>query len=156
MRIFEKIKDLPYNTIQGISNLFLWIRVIWNDRQWDHVFIYEIFRHKLHLTEQYIRKYGHHTNNISDANRIRKCVLLLDRLINEDYHDNVFSSHYEKWGELELTDKGISYPNVKTEEDEKKEREERKIKYEKENKLREQDLDMLFSIMRKHIQSWWD
>jgi len=163
----EKIKDFFRSIKIGVPNLIRWFPVIWKDRDWDHQFIFQIFRHKLHLTEQFIRRYGIHTNNIDDADKIKLCVNLLDRLIKDEYHENAFKHHEEKWGPPELNwhdseehegmcGAAITHANVKTDEDEKSQNKDFKIACEHEVSLREQDLDMLFNYMRKHIQSWWD
>jgi len=165
--MFYKIKQWPRQIRQGIMNLIIWFPVIWKDRNWDHIYIYQIFRHKLHLTEQLIRLHGHHVKHIEDADKIKKCVILLDRLIEDEYHENVFKNHYKKWGEPEMNWKDstdfsgctmldIKYPHVKTGEDNKRQTIDFRIKSQMEAALREQDLDMLFELMRKHIQTWWD
>lgn len=165
--MLQKIKDLPRNIRQGIKSLWIWFPIIWKDRQWDHQFIYAVLRHKLHLTEQLIRHHGHHLYHVKDADKIKVCVDLLDRLMKDEYHEMAFKDHEKKWGEMELNFKDaadhpgmheavITHPNVKTDEDKKAERKDFKIASEHEAALRENDLDFLFKMMRKHIQSWWD
>ena len=163
----EKIKDFFRNIRIGVPNLIIWFPIIWKDRDWDHQFIYQIFRHKLHLTEQFIRHHGIHINNIDDANKIKICVNLLDRLIEDEYHETAFKRHVEKWGPPDLNwndskdypkmcELSITHPNVKTDKDKKAERKDFSNSCKNESALREQDLDMLFKNMRKHIQTWWD
>jgi hypothetical protein len=163
----EKIKDFFRNIKLGIPNLIKWFPIIWKDRDWDHQYIYEVFRHKLHLTEQFIRSHGVHTNNIADADKIKVCVNLLDRLIKDEYHESAFKHHEEKWGIADfnwhdseehkgMSELSITHPNVETDEDKKVERKDFKNACKHEAALREQDLDLLFKNMRKHIQSWWD
>jgi len=166
-RFFRKVKDFPYEVKHGIKNLVIWFPIIWKDRWWDQYFIYVVLRHKLHLMEKNIRKYGHHVRNVEDADGIKKCVLLLDRLIKDDYHENVFKYHDEKWGEGDFiftdstrypncSELHIKYENVKTKEDEKLQSKEYKLLSKKPQELVEQDLDLLFKLMRKNIQTWWD
>ena len=158
--MFQKIKDFPRNVIYGIENLIKWAPVIWDDRQWDNQFIYKVFRHKLHLTEQCIRKHGHHVRNIEDADKIKTCVLLIDRLIEDDYLEKVSKRYYEKWGRPDFNIKDgfldIKYPNVKTKKDKEQESKDYKRLINKEQEMKKQDLDLLFKTMNKHIQSWWD
>jgi len=167
MQIIQKVKDVPRNIRQGIRSCWQWFPIIWKDRQWDHQYIYTIFRHKLHLTEQLIRHHGHHLNHTRDADKIKICVNLLDRLINDEYHEMAFKRHYEKWGQPKLNwnktkeDKDlyqgiISYPKVKTPKDKKFEVKDFKLASDHEAYLREQDLELLFKMMRRHIQGWWD
>ena len=75
--------------------------------------------------EKGFRLYGISTQAKKDAKNIKKCILLLDRLINDDY------SKYRR-GE-----------NIRE-------------SLEKEEMLINQDLDLLFKIMRKQIRVWWD
>lgn len=164
---WQKIKDFPHEVKRGIQSIFMWLPIIWKDRQWDHTYIYMIFRHKLHLTEQLIRNHGIHENHLIDANRIKSCVTILDRLMEDVYHDMAFEKHYKKWGEPKMSFKPsdeypdcsqlhIKYPNVKTKQDEELEREGFRKASEHEVKLRESDLETLFRTMHKHIQEWWD
>jgi len=166
-RLYEKIKDTRRNLIYGIKNLWIWFPVIWKDRQWDHQYIYGVLRHKLYLTEQLIRHHGYHVYHTKDADKIKVCVDLLDRLIKDEYHEMAFKSHEKKWGRMKLNFKDsinspgvklavITHPNVKTDKDKINERKDFKIASQRETELREQDLDLLFKMMRKHIQSWWD
>ena len=165
--IFDKIENAYYNVKCGIQNLISWFPIIWADRNWDHYFIYVTLRHKLHLTEQLIRNHGHHTKHIQDANTIKVCINLLDRLMKDEYHENAFKRHDEKWGEPEfrwedcedkpdLCELHIDRDKVESNEDKTKERKEFRIASNHEATLREQDLDMLFKLMRKNIQTWWD
>ena len=165
--MFQKIKDLPRSISQGFKSLWLWLPIICKDRNWDHQYIYIVLRHKLHLTEQLIRHHGHHVHRKRDADQIKVCINLLDRLIEDEYFEMAFKKHYEKWGHPDLSwrdseeHKGmcvlnIDYPNVKTDEDKNAEKKDFKFASTHEAKQREQDLDLLFKLMRKHIQGWWD
>jgi len=157
---------IRYDFPIGIKNLRRWFKIIWSDRDYDPYFIYTVLHHKLSLMEHFIRHDGHHLYAKRDADQIKKCVLILNRLIEDDYHENAFKDHERKWGvpEMEWTpiDNGelselhINYPNVKTEKDKETERKEFKRVCEHENILREQDLEILFGSMRKHIRGWWD
>jgi len=160
------IRNLFRNIKYGIENLILWFPIIWRDRNWDHVYIYDIFRHKLDLMEKNIRKYGNHVDAEKDSDKIKICVNLLDRLLKDKYHNNAYKDYYKKWGEtqIEWGDENksgsslvkITHPNVKTDKDKKEERKHYKRCMDHEQYLKEQDLDLLFKTMRKHIQKWWD
>lgn len=170
-RIYEYCRyDIP----RGIKNLVIWFPTVWRDRQWDHQFIYQVFRHKLHLQEQFIRHYGIHVNNVKDADRIKRCVDILDRLIDDVYHEEAFAEHYKNWGHPDIgwkkVDKDIdeylkddefvqmtiNYPKVETQLDKEKEKIDFRKACNKETRLRESDIKELFDIMEKHIQEWWD
>lgn len=158
---------LYYNVKYGIWNIFLWLPVIWKDRYWDYQFIYQILRRKLYLTEKKFRKAHFYVGQEKDADKMKMCINALDRLIEDKYDEHAFKKHDEKWGKAELNFEPkddssefskclITHKNVKTEEDDKKERKDFKRAIDHEEMLKQQDLDLLFSTMRKHIRSWWE
>jgi len=160
------IKDKIRNTKYGIGNLIRWFPVIWKDRWWDHYFIYPILHKKLSVMENHFREDGHHVYHEKDADKIRVCVLLLKRIMDDDYMENAFKKHDEKWGDSEmmfvptenseLSEMKINYENIITDKDKEQERKDFKYAMEKEEYPRKQDIDLLFKMMSKHIRSWWD
>jgi hypothetical protein len=147
--------------------LWNWFPTIWNDRNWDHHYIYVILKRKLELQENFIRNHGHHLNAEKDADRMKICILLLDRLIEDNYIIDATKPHDKKWGEgkfnfepcedePELSKLNIIYENVKNAEDEKQQKKEYKIAAERANNSRQNDLNHLFKIMNKYIEGWWD
>ena len=120
-----KIRDFVGGIRPGIENLITWFPVIWKDRWWDHSFLYSILRKKLELMEEGFRNHAWSANAEKDAKNMKKCILLLDRLINDDYID------YSKGNNIRNS-------------------------LEKEEMMINQDLDLLFKIIRKQIRTWWD
>lgn len=165
--MFEKIGNFFRSIKYGIENLINWFPVIWKDRDWDHWYLYRILKLKLSNMEKYHRKYGIALKSDRTADEIKTCVILLDRLLKDDYGDMTFKKHNEKWGEIELSWKPcednddlveclITRTNVKDEEDEKLERKQFRRLSEHESKLIKQDIEYLFNTMKKRIQTWWD
>lgn len=162
------IKDfILYDIPRGIKNLVQWFPIIWTDRNWDYYFIYKILHKKLDLTEKHIRSNDNHTNSQKDADKIKECVLLLERLLKDDYHENAFIAHTKKWGEAELVFSDVEnnpdlqsidviYKTVKTPEDKKKQYKDFKRAMTHWEYLKRQDVDRLFDIMKRNIQTWWD
>jgi len=114
---------------RGVKNLVFWFPVIWLDRWWDHSFLYPILRRKLEHMEENFRLGGCHKNNKKDAFKMKKCVLLLDRLINDAYIDY---KNERGWA-----------PKIR-------------FSFNKEHEMIEQDLDLLFKLLRRNIRTWWD
>jgi hypothetical protein len=125
-----------------------------------------MLRHKLILTEKAIRN-GCHLHCEKDADKIKKCVFILNRLIKDDYFEMALTQHDKKWGKGKFRTEQIKddpkyyslhvdYENVKTKEDEKNERRDFRNASQLSAYLREQDKELLFKIMRKHIDTWWD
>lgn len=165
-RFFKKIKDFfKYDVRYGIRNFIIWRKVIWKDRNFDQYYIYAILKHKLTLMEECIR--DSYVGSDKEADNIKLCVYLLDRLMKDVYFEMAFKKHFEKWGDIELEFKPIegddeysevlfNQKNVNTKEEKEKSRIDFKRACDHENYLRDQDLDMLFTIMRKHIRGWWN
>jgi hypothetical protein len=165
--MLERIRAKYYSIKEGIRSLKLWLPIIWKDRYYDHTFIFKILRHKLHLMEQRIRHHGHHLNCERDANKMKVCVSLLDRLIKDEYDERALKGHYKKWGDPKfrfepIEDRPgysalfIDHENVKSKEDEEEMRKEFRILVEHAGKQRVNDLDYLCYMIKKHVWSWWD
>jgi hypothetical protein len=143
----------------GIKNLYNWFPVIWDDYDWDHSTILTILKFKLDRMEKAFRsKHAMAVDSEKLADQIKRCSLVLDRLIEDDY--TAFDKHDEKWGEISMEFEGnklnIERPNAVTEEDKVKESKEFLDCCEHEDYLINQDLEFLFDTMKKHIRSWWD
>jgi hypothetical protein len=122
---------------------------------------------KLTIMEKNIRENGHHLYREKDADKIKIAVNLLDRLIKDEYYENVFKHHRKKWGEAEFNwtdvegdpdylELKVTRPKILTEKDKEQEKKEFRILSRKEAKQKQQDIDFLFNHIRKHIQGWWD
>jgi hypothetical protein len=156
MRYF--FKKIQY----GIKNLITWFPVIWNDRQWDHIYFLMIVQKKLKLMESSFRKYGHHVGSEKDANKIHYAYLLTKRLIDDNYMENAFKRHTELFGELfmKFDDKThrvhINYVKANT----PKEIQACNNLFDKcckhEDYLKNQDLNLLLLHFKKHLTKWWD
>jgi hypothetical protein len=143
------------------KNLWHYKGFLWNNRWWDHHFIFEALRYKLNHDIPYYEKYGMSVNSHLYAKKMKLCVMLLNRIIDDNYLSNVYKYHDEKWGDLDMIfndDNSIHIyrPKVITEEDKIQERKEDKILRKREDYLQKQDINFLFDTMKKHILTWWD
>lgn len=167
------IKGHYRNVRYGIANLYFFFNLVWNDRDYDWIFLAKLMRFKLSRMEHMIRNYGCHLHNERDADQIKRCVILLDRIIEDDYSDGIYKAHDEKWGktdwdtmfeECEWDEDGDATmyqfkgkrPNVLTPEDAEQERKEYRRLMNKSEEARKRDIEYLFKYMNKHIQGWWD
>jgi hypothetical protein len=131
----RRIKSLCYDFFYGIKNLFVWFKIIWNDRQWDYIFLLELLKFKLALMEKEFRNYGHHLNSNKDAYNMHIACLVLDRLLKEAYYENAmlnygFQYKYSKETMLDLYHCG--------------------------DKVKQNDFEFLLNILKKQLFSWWD
>jgi len=156
-RVKEFVKNIPRNIKYGTHNLIKWFPIVWKDRDWDHQFLYDILRFKLNNIEKELR--GSWVGSDKEAKHVKKCVHLLDRLITDDYHEIAHKDFYKKWGEPDFSiNKGMFkpvYPNDPNDEKQEERDKEYKRKMGSSEYLNNQDLEMLFDIMKKRIRNWW-
>ncbi len=136
------MKSLYYNLIYGVANLWKYRKVIWEDRDWNDYHIYTLLRFKLNKMAESFRKHSYHKGAGLRTWELKKCVILLDRIIADEYAEVEWSKaiDYKEW----------KIGEVLTEEDKKL----IKTAQTKENYMRNQDLDLLFSSLR-NIKGWW-
>jgi len=149
-----------------IKRLVDWLPVIWNDYDYDYSSLYRIMRKKLSRMETSIRG-GYALTSEDTADDIHFAVMLLDRLIANDYLENALIPHKRKWGDIgdlitkELPGGMLEWLGPKWE---KADTEEKRLQAEEEFRRagrradwrREQDKNELFDTMKKHITGWWD
>ena len=111
----------------GIRNLIYWLPVIWKDRWWNDYYIYAILRHKLLNMAEIFEKYSVAKSN---ARKMRYAAALLKRLMDDDYLENAWPK--------DINSNAIRRANRHA------------------NYMRQQDLDTLLEILRKHVFGWWD
>jgi len=176
------------NTKLGFRNIWYWLPIIWKDRHWGHVYIYDILKHKLKAQAHRL-----HTANIyigaqRDAEIIRTCVRLIDRVV-----DDWYSMEYMDYSKTKMRFKKVKdnpklseikidtleenfddyfkkYPLVYkkclkgegvmgklkvkngTFDPKNKENIAMDIAYTNQNRAH----NLLFKIIKEHINSWWD
>lgn len=78
---------------QGIENLIYYFRVIWNDRQWDYVFLYRLELKKVQKMIQWWSKGNNVTSKNNVLRDLRICEYLLKVLSEEVDNMEITSIH---------------------------------------------------------------
>ena len=158
--------DLKY----GIGNLFSYFQIIWNDRDWDSHYWLLLNEKKLGRMEDLIRNHGNHLYHIRDADNIKKTRLAIKRIVEDEYHENVYQHHDKKWGkssfrfepvEDDKICKGCSQlfidrENAITEEEKAQQEKEYTRLIRKPDYLKAQDLEYATKMINKYLFHWWD
>ena len=110
-----------------IKNIIRWIPVLWKDKDWDYWHIFEILKTKLKFQSEYFHKYGYHVSSEREAQKMKLCARLIDKIQNEYYLDE------QLMRKDEITDKDIK---------------DAIHRHDKAKKL-------LFSILENNIEKWW-
>ena len=167
---------------QGFRNLWKWLPIIWKDRDWDDHFIFEVLKFKIKNTAKYIKKNNRYIGCERDVQTMMTCVRLIEKIQNQfydlehtDYMDQKFS--FEKIEDSDLSKLNIEtisenlsdyfskHPNIH--------RRALKSSITREkwyyNEVSDQTLAMwmshynhnrarkiLFSLMERNIEKWWD
>lgn len=143
--------------IKGIKNFWKWRKIIWNDRDYDYIFIFRILHFKLSNINERWKNEDYFVGQEKQRKNLETCVNLLDRIINNTPYDKILDKHFEKWvypNIWETDSLGLEdfKPKVICEQ----ERKEIKNIFQKQEILYKQDLEYLFKLLRRHISKWWD
>jgi len=90
----------PRRFFERVRNLWRWFPIIWNDHDWDDYYMLVILRFKLKtMADFFASDYAMKEHHMRDANRIRLCVRLLDKLMDDKYNEEHFD--YQTLGTME-------------------------------------------------------
>jgi len=171
-------KHLHRDIAQGFKNLWRWFPIVWKDRDWDDHFIFEALKFKLKNTANYFEEKQRFVGWEDEVKYIRICEKLIDRIQNDyyqaeytdyvdmeyylipikntdkcEYKTNIVEDHLEKYFAL--------YPNTKKHVLSSNKYESYTLTdrgtalamgIERHLKARK----LLFKIMERRIESWWD
>lgn len=88
----------------GVKNLIRWFPVIWKDRNWDSVYIFNILQHKLKLQAKYISTNDIHVDAQTDSQKMMLCTRLIEKIKTEFYEMEYADYHKTTWNFKFLTD----------------------------------------------------
>lgn len=96
--MLKKINDFFRNLKYGLRNFWVWSKLIYNDRDWDFVYLYQIIELKLLRMAQLHRKYGVCENAVQVAEELEEAAACLKRLYEDEYYISKggYSAYQEK------------------------------------------------------------
>ena len=172
-------KFIPRRFVAGVKNLWKWFPIIWKDRDYDHHFILEILKFKLHNVADRVDNTNRFVDSVNQVRDIRLCERLIQKL-QDGYYVDEMHAYWETKMRTEPIENSTKYtlefddirddlhiylskyPNdvrraLKSRYLSNKENPSNKqigiaVSY-----LREQRAKtLLFKIMDRKIMSWWD
>lgn len=136
--------------IYGVKNLIKWFPIIWKDRPWDHVYIYNMLYFKLKLQAEHIGKNDLHVGAERDAEIIMICSKLAKKLADEYYDDEPMEYEYvsDYFNKYSNTYKKMlkKYPDARP----------AMIKYYIAEEITNKAKRILFRTIENKIEEWWD
>ncbi len=144
----------PQYFFKRVYRVCQYLPVIWKDCNMDEISFWEITKRKLEIWADYLEKHGHCVSNEQDVKQIRICIMLLNRILKDDYP----TFEYEKfsaWRENEIEAGRIksSFLDSSYWTKEISDIVSRRRKHEE--YMKKQDIEYLFKFLQKHIQTWW-
>jgi len=136
------------------------------DEDWDWHYIIRLLKYKLERTRKCIVSNRIILEAPRVAKEIREVEILLDRVLKDRYHEEVFKNFDKKYGKPKLISgkpdpkTGHSMVTIHrakvTPKNEKAFKSEFKKLVRKEDQMRQADLNRAFDLMKKNIWGWWD
>ncbi len=129
---FRIIKYNMRSFIRGVKNLWRWFPVIWKDRDYDHVFTYDVLIKKLEFQRDFFLSKDASVSNAKDtAKEIQTAIDKLKRTMDpyEFYEKPVFENKWDHLSEEIILDIDRKYTKDKKE---------------------------AFTYLAKNIDKWWD
>ena len=154
-----------------IHNLYRWFHIIWKDQDWDDHYIFEILKFKIKNQAEYIGGKDRYVNAKRDAEIMRLCVRLIDKVQDEyygceyqDYHKTecefIDSESHPGSYEIEFIETSEhfddyfkKYPRIYKQVTGESKSE---IAFRMAQINEERAHKLLFTILEQNIRKWWD
>jgi hypothetical protein len=185
IRLWWKFEGRYYRKdfINGVKNLIRWFPTIWKDRDWDDHFIWELMIKKIRFQAKYIGEKDRHTRDKRDAEVMMTRLRLMEKVKDEHYSTEYMDYHeidyefvecdtpgYKRLETTELSErfdeyfrkyqstmrKVVANPKVfdYIEEDYKDKKSTLAMIIARENHSKARRI--LFTLMERNIEGWWD
>jgi hypothetical protein len=149
----DKITTFCKNLKKGIINFWIWKKIIYEDRNWDQFYIYQILQFKLRIQAKYFKKRNFYVGELRDAEIMELCDRLIEKLKTEFYE----MEYYDYKKRNQLKEYFLKYPKIYQET--KKENpniSDKRIAYYMGYKVQNKARKTLFNVLEKNIENWWD
>ncbi len=158
-RPFRRVKDFA-------QKLFIYLPLLWNDRDWDHSYLLRLMEVKLSLMAEHFKEHDMHVGSQKYARQMRVASALCKRIREDDYASLPLKRLEEVYGELQFNSEPTDNPHanrlivdrlkarVGTDAYDEVTEKERRIFDHARNQLKA-DKEYLFNLMKNKIDHWW-
>lgn len=153
----RKFRDLfLYDIPRYVKNIYRFRKTLWNTYEFDYSSVFLSMRDHFNQLEPCLRN-GYHVYGNKTADRVKTCILLLDRIIedSEQYHFDDIEFDFEK-GKTKEGYKTTTLFNYKVIPKYSQAPRKSKLQMQILEGKEKQDIELLFKILSKHIKSMWD
>lgn len=161
---FHAIYMQPVFILKKVWNALTWLPFLYDDADWDHVFLWRIMRYKIERMRR-DQEYGQRHENWKDvADQMHSAELVLTRLIDDEYVRDEWEVHEKRYGSIlnqyeeldhnsELGKKGVAAIIRPRRDPAYRKSVMRMAKLEE--KRRNADMEYLGKYLAKHVRGWW-
>ena len=136
--------------IGNIVRTIKWLPTIWNDRDWDYSYLFILLEFKLYGIKKEMERM-----NDAQSESVEYALKLLRRINSDPYQEIAFMFEEDRWGKTTYIDFERYKEKAITEEDKRLARADFRRRCNLDEYLEEQDIEILFKHLKKHIQYWW-
>ena len=130
-----------------------YVPVLWNNEDFDHGYILKLLRYKIKRTRNHIAKHQLHTEWQRDVWNMNYALLLLDRVMADDYFIDEHHAHWEKWPmKFEVDEQGRHFSPSMSD----AERADWEPLHQKTVQAEQDDWHNLWKFLDEHLKEWWD
>lgn len=146
--------------IKSVTNLIKWFPIIWNDEDWDYNYLYKILTIKLENMEKYfVSDKTLATSSKQTGHELMVVKNLAKRLANDNYLENALTEYNKLYKDKDLfgsepSDNPRYTTLVEVGTKHQHDMFRRAGKYSE--IMKKQDKIMLFDLIKKNIDGWWD
>ena len=157
----------PYYRVKRILEYSY--HVLWNDRDWDHVYILELLKYKLERTRREIENgWGHTTEwKAPRVTEINEVLEALNSVLAGNFCEKEYNEIDEKYGPVKIESikqenskwfkMNIYREKCKNNEELDKEAHNKVAEiYKLEEEKTQEAYNKVFSLLAKYIRNWWD
>jgi hypothetical protein len=156
-RFFSIFEDIYwYGPKNFIYNVWLYKSILWSDKWFDFYYFLNIIKFKLKNDAKKYKKYGITTSAHKYALQMEICVILLDKIIKDDYCAKEIDDHDKKWKMGNNFNDYINKKSHLSDKDKEQQRKEFLDIIKKADEEKDKDINKVFDIIKKNILYWWD
>ena len=154
MNIIKQLKRFPCK----IKKLWKWIKLLWNDQEWDYAYMLDIEQHKMKNMLDYFTKINSIWTNTDLTKRdLKICIKLIDIIAERDEsYQKYLNDNYSEWLPKIKNIKIPVYVNTKNAKRFWKNYETWNDSYIFNMELRREKAWRLYNLIREHqMLRWW-
>lgn len=157
----------PRSFFRNLRRSVDYIKLGWNNYDWDSHYIYEVLQFKLKRTLKELESGHSIPNQYNELKALKLAIKLGDRLVEDWNHYSQFRDlHDAKWGKLDMDFEPVedsnnlrlisSRPNANTKEEKEQELSDFMTALKKDDRRKQRDREIYFKILAKYIEYMWD